>query len=162
MRVYIGLGSNLADPEQQIRQALRNLKALPKTQYIAASSLYRSPPMGPADQPDYLNAVAAVETDLSPLDLLQALQQIEKQHGRERLRHWGERTLDLDILLYDQRQIQEPLLTIPHPGLTTRAFVVRPLHEIAGDVLIPGHANLGQYVAALADAHCEKLKDGKL
>ncbi|MEX1199960.1 MAG: 2-amino-4-hydroxy-6-hydroxymethyldihydropteridine diphosphokinase [Methylophaga sp.] len=142
MLAYIGLGSNLEAPAEQIKTALTDLQSLPATQLLKTSSLYASPPMGPQDQPDYINAVALLDTTLSAHDLLNALQAIEQQHGRQRKRHWGERTLDLDILLYGQQMIEDERLSVPHPGLTQRAFVIYPLLEIAGDINIPGHSNL--------------------
>ena len=114
-RVYIGLGSNLAEPQQQLRCALMALDALPDSRLVAVSSLYASDPLGPADQPRYNNAVAALDTSLAPLQLLDALQAIEQAQGRERkAERWGPRTLDLDILLFGQRLIDEPRLTVPH------------------------------------------------
>ncbi|MEX0614985.1 MAG: 2-amino-4-hydroxy-6-hydroxymethyldihydropteridine diphosphokinase, partial [Methylophaga sp.] len=107
MLAYIGLGSNLEAPAEQIKTALTDLQSLPATQLLKTSSLYASPPMGPQDQPDYINAVALLDTTLSAHDLLNALQAIEQQHGRQRKRHWGERTLDLDILLYGQQMIED-------------------------------------------------------
>ncbi len=142
MLAYIGLGSNLEAPAEQIKTALTDLQSLPATQLLKTSSLYASPPMGPQDQPDYINAVALLDTSMSAHELLDALQAIEQQHGRQRKRHWGERTLDLDILLYDQQMIQDERLSVPHPGLTQRAFVIYPLLEIAGDISIPGQSNL--------------------
>ncbi len=142
MLAYIGLGSNLEAPVEQIKTALTDLQSLPATQLLKTSSLYASPPMGPQDQPDYINAVALLDTSLSAHDLLDALQAIEQQHGRQRKRHWGERTLDLDILLYGQQMIEDERLSVPHLGLTQRAFVVHPLLEIAGDMPIPGQGSL--------------------
>jgi 2-amino-4-hydroxy-6-hydroxymethyldihydropteridine diphosphokinase len=142
MRVYIGLGSNLEQPQQQILTAIRDIEAIAGLELVAQSSLYHSPPMGPQDQPDYINAVVAVETELAPLAVLDALQHIEQSHGRIRKRHWGERTLDLDILLVDDRVINETRLTVPHPGIAERAFVVYPLAEIAPDLTIPGKGKL--------------------
>lgn len=137
MHAYIGLGSNLADPIEQVKTAINNIKSLPDTQLVTWSSLYASPPMGPQDQPDYINAVAAIETELSAHQLLDALQVIEQQQGRVRKRHWGERTLDLDVLLYGQTTINDERLQIPHPGIALRAFVLYPLAEIATDLIIP-------------------------
>jgi 2-amino-4-hydroxy-6-hydroxymethyldihydropteridine diphosphokinase len=147
MRVYIGLGSNLEQPQQQILTAIHDIKAIAGVELVAQSSLYHSPPMGPQDQPDYINAVVAVDTELAPLALLDALQHIEQSHGRVRKRHWGERTLDLDILLVDDKVISEPRLTVPHPGIAERAFVVYPLAEIAPDLLIPGKGKLSDIQA---------------
>ena len=142
MLAYIGRGSNLEAPAEQINTALIDLQSLPATQLLKTSSLYASPPMGPQDQPDYINAVALLDTSLAAHELLDALQAIEQKHGRQRKRHWGERTLDLDILLYGQQMIEDERLSVPHPGLTQRAFVVYPLLEIAGDMPIPGQDTL--------------------
>lgn len=147
MRVYIGLGSNLEQPQQQILTAINDIQTIAGLELVARSSLYHSPPMGPQDQPDYINAVVAVETALAPLELLDALQQIEQSHGRVRKRHWGERTLDLDILLVDDKVIEEPRLTVPHPGIAERAFVAYPLAEIAPDLIVPGKGSLVDILA---------------
>lgn len=128
---YIGLGSNLDAPLEQVRQALSELDMLPLSRLLAASSLYASRPVGPQDQPDFINAVAALETRLSPLALLDQLQALEQQHRRRRQRHWGPRTLDLDLLLYGNAAIDTPRLRVPHPQMTARAFVLAPLAEIA-------------------------------
>lgn len=138
---YIGLGSNLAHATDSsisvLQQAVRELAAL-STSPVRVSGLYSSKPMGPQDQPDYYNAVAALDTDLTALQLLHALQQLEQQAGRVRLRHWGERTLDLDILLFGQQQIQTATLTVPHVGILQRNFVVIPLLELDQQLLIDG------------------------
>ena len=136
---YIGLGSNLITPEAQIATARQAINALAHVQEYAFSSLYRSPPMGPQDQPDYVNAVMAVKTDLSPMQLLRCLQKIELDQGRVRKdERWGARTLDLDILLYGEEVIDVPDLIVPHYGLAERAFVVYPLQEIAPTIHVPG------------------------
>jgi len=135
---YIGLGSNLSDPARQVRTALETLSISPDVKLLRKSGLYRSPPMGPADQPDYVNAVAQLETRLSPHDLLDLLQGIERQQGRVRGERWGPRTLDLDLLLYADRRIADERLSVPHPGLAHRAFVLYPLREIAPGLEIPG------------------------
>ncbi|MDN6322494.1 MAG: 2-amino-4-hydroxy-6-hydroxymethyldihydropteridine diphosphokinase [Halomonas sp.] len=131
---YIGLGSNLASPIEQVREALNELAALPQSRLVAASSLYASRPVGPQDQPDFINAVAALETRLSPLALLDQLQALEQQHRRRRQQHWGPRTLDLDLLLYANDHIDMPRLRVPHPHMTARAFVIAPLAEIAPSI----------------------------
>lgn len=137
--VYIGLGANLADPIDQLQQAVAALAALPQCQLTAVSSFYGSKPMGPQDQPDYVNAVAQLTTQLTAESLLDALQHIERTQGRQRkAERWGPRTLDLDILLFGQQQIQTERLTVPHYGLPQREFVVYPLLEIAPDLQIPG------------------------
>ncbi|ODN66724.1 2-amino-4-hydroxy-6-hydroxymethyldihydropteridine diphosphokinase [Methylophaga muralis] len=137
MLAYIGLGSNLENPLQQIKTAIDDLQSLADINIVSVSSLYQSPPMGPADQPDYINAVLALETSLNPHQLLDALQSVEQLHGRVRKRHWGERTLDLDILLYGDQILDDERLKIPHPGMHERAFVLYPLAEIAPDIEIP-------------------------
>lgn len=156
---YVGLGSNLDHPRQQLKDALVELDALENSALLIASSLYCSPPMGPADQPDYINAVAHVETILPPLQLLEALQRIEQSHHRIRKRHWGERTLDLDLLLYDDLGMLTPQLQIPHPGITTRAFVLLPLLEIAPQIVIPGKGPAQDYLSNLKDQEIAKLED---
>ena len=130
--IYIGIGSNLNDPVQQVNQAIEELEHLTDCTMQQISSLYRSEPMGPANQPDYINAVCALTTQLEPIDLLDKLQAIEQQHGRLRDgEHWGPRTLDLDILLFGEKTISYERLMIPHPGLDQRSFVLYPLYEIA-------------------------------
>ena len=136
--VYVGLGSNLDNPIHQVKQALLALDAIPATHLRAHSALYRSKPLGPQNQPDYINAVAVLATQLPPLTLLSELQAIENKQGRVRAtERWGPRTLDLDMLLYDNKQLQGPRLTLPHPGLHERAFVLYPLCEIAPDLVLP-------------------------
>lgn len=147
---YIGLGSNLADPIAQLRSARRAIATVPGIRESAFSSLYRSAPMGPSDQPDYVNAVMAVTTTLTALDLLRALQSIELSHGRIRTgERWGPRTLDLDLLLYGQEEIAIEGLIVPHPGLAEREFVLYPLAEIAPpELAIPSKGLLSQLVRA--------------
>jgi len=145
---YIWLGSNLCDPVQQVITAIHELSELPKSHLGAQSSLYRTAPMGPSDQPDFVNAAVEITTRLSALDLLDELQRIEQNHQRERLVHWGPRTLDLDILLYGQHVISNERLTVPHPGLTERLFVVPPLLEIAPDLMLPD----GTFLADLQES----------
>lgn len=134
---YIGMGSNLGDSRKILKQAIRQLQELGT---VKVSRLYASPPMGPQDQPDYLNAVVSLQTQLEPLALLDALQHIENNSGRVRLRHWGERTLDLDLLLYDAQNIQHPRLTVPHAGLLQRDFVILPLLDLVADLQVNGIA----------------------
>lgn len=135
--VYIGIGSNLGDPIAQVKLAVKALEQLNGISLVSCSSLYASPPMGPQDQPDYINAVAELTTTLPAHDLLDLLQAVEQQQGRIRNRHWGERTLDLDVLLYGDEVIADKRLTVPHPGIALRAFVLYPLAEIAPDLEIP-------------------------
>lgn len=159
VRAFIGLGSNLEQPERQISQAFDELSSLPQTRLQARSSLYRSPPMGPADQPDYLNAVAQLQTGLEPQTLLSELQRIEHLHGRERALRWGARTLDLDLLLYGDRRIDTPTLSVPHPGMAQRHFVLYPLAELAPDLEIPGLGALAGLLAACPPTGLEKLSE---
>ncbi|QUJ67054.1 2-amino-4-hydroxy-6-hydroxymethyldihydropteridine diphosphokinase [Photobacterium sp. GJ3] len=137
-RVFIAIGSNLNDPVSQARQAMAALQASPDVRVIAESSLYSSTPMGPQDQPDYINAVVAIDTELAPLALLDLTQNIEQEHGRVRkAERWGPRTLDLDILLYGDLQHHCDRLTIPHYGMKVREFVLYPLAEIAPELVLP-------------------------
>jgi 2-amino-4-hydroxy-6-hydroxymethyldihydropteridine diphosphokinase len=139
-RVYIGMGSNLAAPAEQLREALKALEQLPHTRLSGVSSFYVSDSLLPG-QPRYTNAVAALDTALEPLALLDALQAIENGQGRERLERWGPRTLDLDILLFGDRLIDEPRLKVPHYHMQARAFVLYPLAELApGITLADGRA----------------------
>lgn len=158
MRCFIGLGSNLENPQQQINTAIEDINTVENVKVVQRSSLYRSPPMGPQDQPDYINAVIEIETDLLAHDLLDELQTIEQQHGRVRKRHWGERTLDLDILLYGQQVITDDRLTVPHPGIAERAFVIYPLAEIAADWTVPGKGQVTRLVQDCPADGLEKLE----
>lgn len=137
-RAYIGLGSNLDGPQRRIEHALTTLDSLPLTRLITHSPLYASKPVGPQDQPDFINAVALLATRLSPLALLDQLQALEQTHRRLRERHWGPRTLDLDLLLFDDRHLDSPRLRVPHPAMRERAFVLVPLADIAPHELIDG------------------------
>lgn len=135
---YIGLGSNLDGPERRIEHAVESLAALPGTNVTARSSLYRSAPLGPADQPDFLNAAVILRTTLGPRDLLEALKSIESEQGREPGPRWGPRVIDLDLLVYGNAVIDEPGLAVPHPGIAQRNFVLLPLREIAPDLEVHG------------------------
>ena len=155
---YIGLGSNLADPAVQIKAARQEIAALANVQELAFSSLYQSPPMGPQNQPDYVNAVMAIVTTLPPLDLLRCLQKIEHDQGRIRTgERWGARTLDLDLLLYGDALIAMPDLIVPHAGLSERAFVLYPLSEIAPQLLVPGKGKLKDLLAQCPLAGLRRL-----
>lgn len=158
LMAYIGIGSNLDDPASQVKEALEELDGIPDSVLVSQSSLYASKPMGPADQPDYVNAVAALDTLLSAEELLQALQKIEQRLGRERDgEKWGPRVIDLDLLLYGKKTIQIDTLTVPHPGLHERDFVIIPLAEIAGNLNIPGKGLLSTLIAACENHSVRKL-----
>ncbi len=166
---YIGLGSNLENPVSQLQRAFVDIEGLPDTRLVARSSLYRSAPVGCPDQsdmssqpdfqsqPDFVNAVAKIATSLSPQALLQALLEIEHQHGRQRTFRNAPRTLDLDVLLYDDMQLHEHGLTIPHPQMHLRAFVLQPLLEIAQDVSIPGVGQAQRSLQSCQDQVLERL-----
>lgn len=135
---FIGLGANLNNPAATLREAISEIAAISDTQLVAQSKLYSSTPMGPADQPDYINAVVAVSTSLSPHALFNHTCRIEQEHGRTRNgAHWGPRTLDLDLLLYGSERICDEQLTVPHYGLTQREFVIYPMLEIAPELILP-------------------------
>ena len=161
IRAYIGIGSNLNDPVAQVQEAIGELEMLPDTILVSKSSLYRGKPMGPADQPDYVNAVVGIDTLLSAGDLLQAMHRIEDLQGRERQREqWGPRTLDLDLLLYGNNRIDTPDLTVPHPGMHERDFVIVPLAEIAGNLKIPGRGQLSTLINNCENHSLKKLISG--
>ena len=137
--VLVGLGSNLDGPARQIGTAFDMLEAIVQTRVVARSALYRSSPLGGIEQPDFVNAAALLETELGVREFLKQLQEIERARGRERGEiHWGPRVLDLDLLAYGGLSIDEPGLTVPHPGIAVRNFVLLPLREIAPDFEIPG------------------------
>jgi 2-amino-4-hydroxy-6-hydroxymethyldihydropteridine diphosphokinase len=154
---YIGLGSNMEDPLDQLRRAFSDLDKLPDTRAVAWSSLYGSAPIGLVDQPDFVNAVAKIATKLNPQALLEALLHIEHQHGRERSFRNAPRTLDLDLLLYDDMQLNEHGLTIPHPQMHLRAFVLQPLLEIAPEIGIPGIGQAQRFLQGCQDQILERL-----
>ncbi len=147
----IGLGANLDDPAMQVERALAELDRLPGTRLLARSSLYASAPVGHVDQPDFINAVAQVETRLAPRALLDALLDIEHRHGRERSFRNAPRTLDLDLLLYGTAHFHEDGLSLPHPRMHERGFVLLPLREIAPDTLIPGRGRAADWLTACTD-----------
>lgn len=158
VEAYIGLGSNLGNCVETLHSAYQAIACLEKTLALALSGFYQTKPMGPQDQPDYLNAVAKIRTDLTAQALLQALQSIENQHGRIRLERWGARTLDLDLLIYGQTIISTENLQVPHPGLAERNFVLYPLAEIApADLMIPGQGTLAQLLAACPANDIQRL-----
>ncbi|MBL4909922.1 MAG: 2-amino-4-hydroxy-6-hydroxymethyldihydropteridine diphosphokinase [Alteromonadaceae bacterium] len=148
MTAYIGVGSNLSNPIKQVTLAIKALKTLTDSQVTAVSSIYGSKPMGPQDQPDYVNAVVELQTSLTPLALLDALQTLENKAGRVRKENrWGARILDLDMLLFGEQVINNERLTIPHYGIKSREFVLLPLHEIALNLCLPD----GDSIAELAN-----------
>jgi len=147
---YIGLGSNLEHPPRQIRNAMLALDDLPRTRVVKDSGLFLSkpmvPPAGPVTQPDYFNAVAKIETQLDPHELLDQLQHIEHTQHRKRKQHWGPRTIDLDILMFNDLQMSNERLTLPHPGMHQREFVLYPLRKIDGSLEIPGRGMLNELI----------------
>lgn len=159
-RCYLGLGSNQADPAAQLRLACEALAALPETRLLRCSRLYRSAPMGPQDQPDYVNAVALIGTSLAPLALLDELQRIEQQQGRQRkAERWGPRTLDLDILLYADQQIDSDRLQIPHYHMHARPFVLYPLAELEPELVMPDGTPLQHLLQKCPAQGLEPLAD---
>ena len=171
---YIGLGSNLSSPAQQVNAAIVRLNSLPETSLVARSSLYTSQPMGPKNQPDFINAVAKVQTDLEPHALLLELLKLELQLGRKRSvehvhfsgkqseeelasGHWGARVIDLDLLLYGNEVVCSAQLNVPHPGLLERDFVVFPLLELSPGISIPNRGLLANHVDSVASYHLKKL-----
>jgi 2-amino-4-hydroxy-6-hydroxymethyldihydropteridine diphosphokinase len=155
-RVYIGLGSNLADPAEQLRDAIKAMARLPQSSLSGVSSFYVSDSLL-AGQPRYTNAVAAIDTSLPPLTLLDALQAIENDQGRERLERWGPRTLDLDILLFGNRLIDEPRLKVPHYQMQERAFVLYPLAELAPGLTFADGRRLDDLLAGCPFEGLERL-----
>lgn len=145
----VALGSNLGDPVAQVLRAFDELATLPQTRLVARSRLWHTRAVGPP-QPDYVNAAARLETNLAPHVLFGHLLAIEAKHGRVRGERWGPRTLDLDLLLYDGLVLDTPELTLPHPHLAQRAFVLKPLAEVAGELEVPGHGRVAALAAACA------------
>jgi 2-amino-4-hydroxy-6-hydroxymethyldihydropteridine diphosphokinase len=154
---YVGLGSNLEDPAAQLRRTLAALDALPGTRLQSASRLYRTPPWGLLEQPEFVNAAAELRTTLDVRAVLAALQSLERGAGRAREQRWGPRVLDLDLLLYDEVQLDEPGLHLPHPHLHERAFVLVPLAEIAPQVRVPGRGTVAELLATVDRAGIEAL-----
>lgn len=157
--VYIGLGSNLANPVKQVKTAFSSLALLPKTRVIKHSKMYVSKPQGPQDQPDFVNAVSLIETELEPLTLLDALQDLEQQQGKVKKRHWGERLIDLDILLFNRQVIDSDRLTVPHKELANRDFVLLPLAEISAGLLIPNLGLVESLIAQLETTYVVALPE---
>jgi 2-amino-4-hydroxy-6-hydroxymethyldihydropteridine diphosphokinase len=156
--VYIGLGSNMRSPRQQIKSAIKSIGKIASTRVLKASSLYKSKPVGPQNQNDYINAVVKVETELMPLELLDCMQNIENQYGRIREERWGPRILDLDILMFGKEIIQDHKLTIPHSEIENRSFVLVPLAEIDSNCLIPGKGMISDLLAVIDQEDLELLQ----
>ncbi len=154
---FVALGANLGDPASTVRAAFAALANLPASRVVHCSSLYRTAPVGLADQPEFINAVAELQTDLAPEALLDALLEIEQRFGRIRAERNGPRTLDLDVLLYNDQFVELPRLTLPHPRLHLRAFVLLPLAEIAPDLKIPGRGTVAAWLPAVANQGIVKL-----
>lgn len=154
---YIGLGSNLVEPRAQVERAFDELAALPQTRLVARSPLYRSAPVEAPAQPEFVNAVAQVDTQLSAPQLLEGLLAIEARHARQRSTRNAPRTLDLDLLLYDEMSLASPMLTLPHPRMHLRAFVLRPLLDLDPRAEIPGRGAAGELLRACATQAIERL-----
>jgi 2-amino-4-hydroxy-6-hydroxymethyldihydropteridine diphosphokinase len=155
---YIGLGSNLAEPQSQVERALQELGSLPRSHLVRSSSLYRTAPVGYAAQPDFVNAVAALDTGLDAHGLLRELQTLEAGHGRARSFPNAPRTLDLDLLLFGDERISDAELVVPHPRMHERAFVLEPLVEIAPDAEIPGRGQAQALLARCADPNVQRIQ----
>ena len=158
--VFLSLGSNLGDRESNVRSALDLIAGEPGIRIERVSSFYETAPIGPSEQPDFINAVARLETDLPPTELLRRLQDIESKLGRVRNLRWGPRVIDLDILLYDDEFVDTAVLKIPHPRMMGRAFVMAPLAEIAPDLTLPDGRNPAEVLAELGDQRVERMVDG--
>jgi 2-amino-4-hydroxy-6-hydroxymethyldihydropteridine diphosphokinase len=159
---WIGVGSNLDGPVDRVRAALDVLATIPETDRVAASPLYGSAPMGPSDQPDYVNAVVCLRTRLDPHALLDALQRLEAEAGRERAgERWGPRVLDLDVLLFGDRRIDDARLRVPHPGIAERIFVLRPLADLAPDLDVPGLGTVADLLARIPEDGLWRLEEAE-
>ncbi|MFV8571859.1 2-amino-4-hydroxy-6-hydroxymethyldihydropteridine diphosphokinase [Marinobacter sp. SBS5] len=154
---YVGLGSNLQDPAAQLARAVMELARLPQTTLLAQSPFYASRPVGPQDQPDFVNGAVELSTSLLPHQLLDHLQAIEQAHGRERLRHWGPRTLDLDLLLFGDETLSDERLTVPHTELANRDFALQPLLDLNPELALPDGRRVDQLRAQCQDNQLRKL-----
>lgn len=158
---YIGIGSNLSDPREQVLSALVRIAAIDGVRLVRSSRLYRSPPLGPADQPDFVNAAAGVITVLAPRALLAELHALERAAGRpEKRERWGPRVLDLDLLVYGRERSSDPALLLPHPGIVERSFVLYPLAEVAPDLDVPGLGRVAELKRRVS-AHSIRLLDAR-
>ena len=151
VHVYLSLGSNLNQPQEQIKTAFAELNQLPFTRLLKQSGLWTSQPIGPQDQPDFVNAAALIATQLEPLALLDELQALERLHQRVKTRHWGERTLDIDIICYDQQFLRSPRLNLPHPEAKNRAFVLLPLMQLNPELHLPKQGTIADLAKQVAD-----------
>jgi 2-amino-4-hydroxy-6-hydroxymethyldihydropteridine diphosphokinase len=156
-KVFIGLGSNLSEPQKQLRSALAAMEEIPDCRLLRCSSFYHSAPIGPGEQPDYVNAVVELECALTPIELLDQLQTIEQAHGRERSVRWGARTLDLDVLLFGEQQLDEARLQVPHPRMAERNFVLQPLAELDPQLQLPSGELLQQLLQDCPQNRLEKF-----
>lgn len=157
---WIGVGSNLDGPAAHVRAAFDALGTIPETDVVAVSPLYGSAPMGPADQPDYVNAVVHLRTALEPHALLDALQRLEAEAGRDRAgERWGPRVLDLDLLLFGDRRIDDARLRVPHPGIAERIFVLRPLADMAPDLDVPGLGRVDELLGRIPEGGLWRLEE---
>ena len=155
---YVALGSNLDDPRHQVERALEDLCTLPATHCVLRSSLYRSSPFGPVEQPDFVNAVAGLLTGLEPAEMLDALKGLESRLGRARpVVRWGPRRIDLDLLVHGATRIDEPQIKVPHPGIAERAFVLTPLAELAPDLDVPGVGRVRTLAARMGEAGMSRM-----
>lgn len=159
--VFLGLGSNIGSREGNIRRALNILARHPKIRISRISSLYETAPIGYTDQPDFINAVVSIETDLPPEQLLDTILQIEKEMGRVRDIHWGPRIIDIDILIYDEKSINTHQLVIPHPRMIERKFVMAPLAEIAPNLRLHNGKTPGEMMADLNNQHVRRLVENQ-
>jgi 2-amino-4-hydroxy-6-hydroxymethyldihydropteridine diphosphokinase len=158
MRAYVALGSNLGDTRRHLQNAIQALAVLPQTALVACSRIYRTPPWGMTEQPDFLNAVVAIETELAPQDLLDALLDIERAAGRQRNgERWGPRTLDLDLLHVVGQTVNSQRLSLPHPQIAARAFVLLPLNDVAPTLDIPGQGKVAELLQAVDTQGCTPL-----
>ena len=160
--VYLGFGSNLGDRKANVREAIERLDAIRDTSVKHVSSLYESAPVGYTDQPGFINSVAEIQTDLSPRELLSAVLGIESDMGRVRNTHWGPRVIDIDILVYDAIRMETPELTIPHPRMAERRFVLDPLVEIAPGLILPDGRRIEEALPAVCDQKVFRVSDDKL
>ena len=158
--VYIGVGSNLDDPCAQVLHAFEKLAGLPKTRVVLTSPIYLSQPFGPVKQPDFANAVVGLLTQLEPLALLENLRKVEAAQGRPELdqrQRWGPRVIDLDVLVYGRERLDDPNLTLPHPGIVERNFVLYPLADIAADLEVPGLGRVSELKSRLVSEGLQRL-----